>query len=440
MALTYAEALAALDAALTFGIHPALDGIRALTERLGRPQDALACIQVTGTNGKTSTTRMVAALLASHGHRVGCYTSPHLQSYTERIEIDGRPVSEEDFALAIGTAVHAARDTAALADSRTEFELLTAAAMWLFRERACDWAVLEVGMGGRWDATSVVAPAVAVITGVGLDHTERLGSTVEEIAADKAHIIKPAASVVLGPGTACVADVFLARAEGFRLHPWFVAPEGAPSAVVEARTVRYSVGARAPWPDRTTRMHVDGAHGAYDIEMEAPSYQAPNAATAIAAVEASLGRGLDPIRVTAAFAGLRIPGRFELIGEHPPVVLDGAHNPQAARVMATAVAEAWPRPGDRPLVLLGMLADKDARGVVSALAPHVAGFVCTAPDSPRAMPAEDLAAVVADVTGVPCGTVPLSCVDAAWVSENATSGLLVTGSLYTVGRVRTTLR
>ena len=218
---------------------------------MGRPQDAFASVQVTGTNGKSSTTRLVAALLAAEGLTTAAYTSPHLESYTERIELGGAPVSEGDFALAIAAPAVGRRRAPGRGRARsfTEFELLTAAALWLMRERGVDVACLEVGMGGRWDATSVVDPSVAVITGVGLDHTERLGSTVEAIAADKSQIIKPGASVVLGPGTAAVAGIFLERAAGLGLHPRFVAQHDAASPVDEALTVRYSVR-RAPRPTR----------------------------------------------------------------------------------------------------------------------------------------------------------------------------------------------
>lgn len=430
MALTYAEAIAALEGALTFGVHPSLDGIRALTDEMGRPQDAVRCVQVTGTNGKTSVTRMIAALLHAHGSRTLTYTSPHLESYTERIEIDGVPVDEDTFAAALEAALLTAN---AVDGELTEFELLTAAALWLARERGCRWAVLEVGMGGRWDATSVVTPAVAVVTGVALDHTDRLGETVDAIAFDKAHIIKPGSVAVLGPGVEPVRDVFLERALGV----------GAP--VVEVR----ASGAGAPaWtyhidelplgPGGTTVLTAHGPVGSFGhLEVRSPSYQAPNVATAVAATVAALDGPLDPRTARDALARMRFPGRFELVATDPPVVLDGAHNPQAASVLADAIVEAWPDPASRPLALIGILSDKDAEGIVRALAPHVGGFACTAPDSPRAMPADDLAALIEPVTGAACPVVPIDEVTPGWIgAEVPPAGLVVTGSLYTVGRVR----
>jgi dihydrofolate synthase/folylpolyglutamate synthase len=295
--LSYAEAVAVLERALKFGISPALDGIRALADALGRPQDAYAVVQVTGTNGKSSVTRLTAALLAAEGLEAGAYTSPHLESYTERVELGGRSCSEEDFASALSAATAAAVSLGRGPDAFTEFELLTAAALWLLRERRVDVACLEVGMGGRWDATSVTEPAVAVITGVGLDHTERLGSTLPAIASDKSHIIKPGASVVLGPGTLPVADIFLRRAEGFGLHPRFVAGAGSDTAVSEDRTIRFIVRERPGRPGGRTVLDVVGVHASYDgLALTAPSYQAQNVATAIAAAECALGRALNASR------------------------------------------------------------------------------------------------------------------------------------------------
>ena len=436
--LSYAEAVAALEDALTFGINPSLRGIRALTDALGRPQDAFAVVQVTGTNGKSSVTRTIATLLAAEGLSTGAYTSPHLESYTERIELGGAPCSESDFASALSAALDAAAAVGSDAAAFTEFELLTAAALWLLRERGVDVACLEVGMGGRWDATSVADPAVAVITGVGLDHTERLGSTIEAIAADKSHIIKAGASVVLGPGTLPVAGVFLARTESLGLHPRFVAPRDGVTPVPESLTVRFDVTARPDRPGGRTTLGVAGVHATYDgLELVAPSYQAANGATALAAAECALGRALRADAARSALAAITFPGRFELVAECPPVVLDGAHNPQAAEVLAGAIAEAWPDPTARPLALIGVLRDKDADGIVRALAPHVSGFMCTAPDSPRALGAEALAMVAEGVCEVPLrveGDLERALELAR--AEAGSVGVVVTGSFYTVGQVR----
>lgn len=440
--MDFPGSIAALEGALTFGINPSLDGIRALTDALGRPQDAFASVQVTGTNGKSSVTRLTAALLAAEGVTSAAYTSPHLESYTERIELGGAPCSEVDFALAVSAALDAASRIGGGADAFTEFELLTAAALWLMRERGVDVACLEVGMGGRWDATSVVDPAVAVITGVGLDHTERLGSTVDAIAHDKAHIIKPGSSVVLGPGTLGVAAHFLERADGFDLHPRFVTEGDGETVVAEELTVRYVVSERPSAPGGALKLDVRGVHAAYGgISLRVPSFQAPNVATAIAAAECALGRALGPARARHALAGMAFPGRFELVAADPPVVLDGAHNPQAAAVLAASVAEVWPDGRRRPWCVLGVLADKDAAGIVAAIDPAVDRIVVTETDSPRARGAGDLAAVVEGVTGAWPEIRPDLADAIAHAREHAgAAGVLVTGSLYTVGRARALLR
>lgn len=447
--MEYADAVAALEGAVRFGIHPSLAGVRALTDALGRPQDAFASVQVTGTNGKSSVTRLTAALLAEEGLVTGTYTSPHLERYTERIEIAGEPCSEADFALAVAAALDAESRVREGGDAEagerpafTEFELLTAGALWLMREREVDVACLEVGMGGRWDATSVVEPAVAVITGVGLDHTERLGSTVDAIAHDKAHIIKPGASVVLGPGTLGTASHFLERSAAFGLHPRFVADADGESAVAEDLTVRFSVRARPDAPGGRLELDVRGIHGVYPgLVVRAPSYQAANVATAIAAAECALGRALSLERVAGALAAMTFPGRFELVATAPAVVLDGAHNPQAAGVLADAVLEAWPDPFARPWCVLGVLSDKDAAGIVEALEPVVDRFVATSPDTARALPAADLAAIVLRATGVSPEVRPRVADALAYARAHAgEAGVLVTGSLYTAGEARGLVR
>lgn len=436
--MDYPAAIRELEAALKFGIDPSLDGIRALTDAMGRPQDAFACVQTTGTNGKSSTTRLVAALLAAEGLATAAYTSPHLESYTERIELGGASVGEDDFALAITAAVEAARVAGGGARPFTEFELLTAAALWLMRERSVDIACLEVGMGGRWDSTSVVEPSVAVITGVGLDHTERLGLTVEAIAADKAQIIKPGASVVLGPGTADVAAIFLKRCAELGLHPRFVASDDDASPVEEALTVRYVIRSRPDRPGGMLALDVHGIHEEYaGLELSAPAYQAPNVATAIAAAECALGRALDPDHARRALAAMTFPGRFELLAADPPLVIDGAHNPQAAGVLAGAILDAWPDERMRPICVLGVLSDKDAEGIALALAPFVDSFVVTEPASPRARAAGDLAGIVEYATGSWPEIRPDLADALAHAREHAgAQGVIVTGSLYTAGQAR----
>lgn len=409
-AMTYDEALYALRESLAFGIEPSLEGVRVLVDALGRPQDRFRTVQVAGTNGKTSTARLTAAILHEHGLHVGLYTSPHLVAYTERIEIDGKPISEEGFGAVVGDAVEAgrclgerARAGETLPDGRplpqvlTEFELLTAAALRAFDLAHVDCAVLEVGLGGRWDATSIVEPTVATITGIGLDHMHILGDTVEEIAGEKAAIIKRGSIPILGPGTAETTQVFMDRVASVDAKPYAVRPVGEVSPVAEKRTIRFSGATR----EGTLVEDVWGIHAAYPgLSMHAPSYQEPNIATAVATAEALLGRALDLDATRRGIDGLMVPGRFEMLSRDPLLIIDAAHNPESATALASAIRERFSREcPEGPTLLLGVLSDKDARGIVRALAPAVGRIVVSASDSPRRLAPERLADIVEEETG-----------------------------------------
>ncbi|MHB9004144.1 MAG: bifunctional folylpolyglutamate synthase/dihydrofolate synthase [Coriobacteriia bacterium] len=433
--MTYESAVARLESALTFGIHPSLDGIQAIADRMGRPQDAFSSVQITGTNGKTSVTRLTAALLSAHGLRAGSYTSPHLQEYRERIQIDGAMVSGADFAHAI-TAAFSAADRAGI--GATEFELLTAGALHAFRAASVDFAVLEVGMGGRWDATSVVTPAVAVITGVSLDHIAHLGETVQEIAADKAHIIKQGSAVVLGPGTEGLEAIFLARS-ALTGTPTRAVREGeSPSPLPEENTVRFQVLEAAHEPGGKTFLQVWSSLSDYgEAGIAAPAYQAANVATAIAAAESALDGALRPDAIRRALDVVRFPARFEVFAGDPLVVVDGSHNPEAARVLAQAIRESFGE--TRPRVLLGVLADKDVRGIVEALKSIAAGFAVTAPDSQRALTTPDLAELVHDISGQNAICYDDVAQAVAALTAPGEGPLVITGSLTTAGQARSIL-
>jgi dihydrofolate synthase/folylpolyglutamate synthase len=443
----YDEALTALQRALQFGMNPSLAGITALADQMGRPQDSFAAVQITGTNGKTSTTHLTAALLRAEGLRVGLYTSPHLVRYNERIEIGGEAVSDAEFAAAIGTvleAAHAVRPDEPLGTPAgfTEFELLTAAGLWLFHERDVEIAVLEVGLGGRWDATSVVSPSVSVITGVGLDHTAVLGDTLDAIATEKAAIIRPRGIAVLGPGTDGLDAIFLRRAEEVGARVWAVREDLGFSPVAEEATTRFRVVERSGSAGGFTTVEVDGAHGRYEaLTIRGPAYQAGNVATAVTATEAAIGRPLCSDSARAALSRLAIPGRFEVFktprpdGGEATVVLDGAHNPQAAAVLAGAVREAFGC--EKPSFVLGVLADKNAEGIVEALAQVIGRIVCTTPDSPRALAAQRLAEICRGHELVTCVVDdPVVALGAALAESEL---VVVTGSLYLVGAIRAQL-
>ncbi|MCD8200047.1 MAG: bifunctional folylpolyglutamate synthase/dihydrofolate synthase [Coriobacteriaceae bacterium] len=401
--MEYAQACRRLRDALTFGIDPSLEPIRALCRQLDDPQHRYDCIQIAGTNGKSSTARFAAALLRSQGLRVGLYTSPELIRYPERMEIDGEVVGDAAFADAVDAAC-AAAEAAGIAEP-TEFELLTAAALWLFAREQVDVAVLEVGLGGRWDATSVVDPAVCAITSVAFDHTAVLGDTLEEIAAEKAAVITPGTTVVLAPDLAA-KQVFCER----------IGAVGARCVDLDADTEGSGYLARA-------RMIAEAHPGL-------ARYQIPNVATALATAEAYLSRPIADAAAVDAVGGLRLPGRFEILREDPLLVIDSAHNPASAAVLAAETRRLCGE--DVPVLLLGVLADKDARGIVEALADTFESIVVCTPPSDRALSAEDLATIVSEV----CGRSPRIVPDIAEALDLlGDTALLASGSITVAGEV-----
>ena len=394
--MNYSEAMATLESALKFGIDPSLEPVRAMCAALGNPQDTFEVIQVAGTNGKTSVTRMTAALVAGQGKYVGLYTSPELVRYPERMEIDGAVVSDQQFADAIEAAAAAA---ATCGLEATEFELLTAGALWLFAREGGEVAVLECGLGGRWDATSVCSPKVAVITGIGLDHTHILGDTLEAIAGEKAAIIKPGCVAVLAPELPA-REVFDAQ----------IADSGVECEEIDPLMGQLLASAVA---------HM-------------PSYQQQNAAVAFQAAKALMG----PISLEEAgeaLQALQIPGRFETLRKEPLLLIDAAHNPQSAQVLAAEVEKRFPDRSGRPTLLIGVLADKDVHGVVEALAPLFDRIVCTASVSPRAISAWDLAEIVEKVAGVKPQVI--ASIPAAIEALSGTD-VIAAGSITVAGQVK----
>ncbi|MCK9903536.1 Mur ligase family protein [Frankia sp. Cpl3] len=416
---------------------PDLERMRDLVDLLGHPEQSFPSIHITGTNGKTSTARMIDALLRAFGLRPGRYTSPHLETVTERISINGVPASPEVFARAYDDVIPYAE----LIDTRhpervTFFELLTAMAFAAFADAPVDVGVIEVGMGGTWDATNVVDAGVSVITPVSLDHPE-LGSAVEAVAAEKAGIIRPDALVVLAQQALPAAEVLLRRAAEVGAT---VAREGLEFGVVGRRA---AVGGQM-----LTLRALGGTYEEVFLPLHGV-HQAHNAAVALAAVEAFLGGGqsqLDADAVLAGFAQADSPGRLEVVRRSPTIVLDGAHNVAGAQALAAAVGEAF---GFDTLVgVVGMLSDKDAEGILAALEPVLSSIVITQSSSPRAMGADDLAAVAVDVFDPDRVEVAPRLDDALEAAvrlaeeegELGGTGVLVTGSLVTVGEARHLLR
>ncbi|HEX3823887.1 MAG TPA: folylpolyglutamate synthase/dihydrofolate synthase family protein [Mycobacteriales bacterium] len=416
---------------------PDLDRIADLLHLLGDPQLAFPSIHITGTNGKTSTARMVDALLRELGLRTGRYTSPHLESVTERITIDTVALDPERFAAVYDEVAPLAE----LVDGRhaervTFFELLTAMGFAAFADAPVDAAVVEVGLGGRWDATNVINAPVAVLMPISLDHVGILGPTIEAIAAEKSGLIHADATVVCAIQPDSAVPVIVERAA---LVGASIVAEGVNFGV---RTRAVAVGGQ--------QLELQGLAGVYD-EVFLPLYgqhQASNAACALAAVEAFVGAAdrepLDIDVVRAAFAGVRSPGRLEVVRRSPTVLIDGAHNPAGAAALAAALEDAFTF--DRLVAVVAMLDDKDAAGVLAELEAAVDTIVVTTNGSPRAMSAMALAEVARDVFGpdrVEVAERLDDAIDLAVASAEADTGaaiggagVIVTGSIVTVGEAR----
>lgn len=371
--MTGAEALAWLQSGDWRTRRPGLERICALLHALGDPQRGQKYIHVAGTNGKGSVCACLAAVLQAAGYKVGLFTSPHLERLQERIRINGAEIPCAALSALAGELRTAAE---AMAEPPTEFELLTALALTYFRRRRCDIAVLEVGLGGQWDATNAIdVPEAAVLTAMSFDHTAILGSTMEEIAAAKAGIIKPGGSVVSLGGCPAADAVFRAacRRQSAELIETDLSRLGPVTAELSGCTFTLR-------PYGEVRLPLAGI------------YQPQNAALAVTALELLRRKGWDIPReaVLKGLAAVRWPGRFELLRRNPIFLLDGAHNPQGTAAAAESLRRCLP--GRQVVFLLGVMADKDVSAMLKPLFPLAAAFVTVAPASPRAMSAADLAA------------------------------------------------
>jgi dihydrofolate synthase / folylpolyglutamate synthase len=411
---------------------PRLDATRRAAELLGDPQAAYPVIHITGTNGKTSTSRMIESILRAHGLRTGMLTSPHLERVNERIVIDGEPISNAAFVanwqdirpfLDITDAELELSDQ----DPLSFFEALTLLAFAAFADAPVDVVVLEVGMGGEWDSTNVADGQVAVFTPIALDHTARLGKTVAEIARTKSGIIKPASAVVSAAQTP-EALAELERAVELTESTFAVAGTN-----FELVSDIVAVGGQV--------ITVRGLAGTYE-DLFLPlfgDHQATNAALAIAAVESFIGGGTLPLNQDVLAEGLATatsPGRLQIIGNEPTVVVDAAHNPHGAAALAVALTEYFTF--DSITAVVGILGDKDAAGILRELEPTVDQFIITQSSSDRAVNADDLATIAVSIVGAERVTVETS-VEAALelarerASATVKGAALVTGSITLVG-------
>jgi dihydrofolate synthase/folylpolyglutamate synthase len=418
-------------------VAPSLGRIRALTELLGDPQRTYPVIHLTGTNGKGSTAAMIESLLRADGLRTGRFTSPHVMSVTERITINGEPITDERF----DELWREIEPYVALVDQReidgvrmTFFEIITAMAYATFADAPVDVAVVEVGLGGAWDATNVADADVAVVTPIDLDHTHLLGHTIAEITREKAGIIKPGAHAILAGQSIEAAEILLARCAEVGALPQ---REGVDFGVIDRKLavsgqlIRLS-GADGPVDDIFLPLY--GAH------------QAANAGQALAAVEAFLGlKALNPDVIREGFAQVHFPGRLELVRRSPAVVLDAAHNPHGARAAAAAITEAF---AFAPLIgVIAVMGDKDARGILEVFEEIMNQVVITqVASTSRGTPAEALGDLAKEVFGSSRVSVVPRLDDAieqavalAEADVVGSPGVLITGSVVAIGEARTLL-
>jgi dihydrofolate synthase/folylpolyglutamate synthase len=451
----YAAQLREVEAVITarWGegrMNPTRERIHGLLDLMGSPQRSFRSIHLTGTNGKTTTARMIDELLRAFGLRTGRFTSPHLTNITERIVLDGEPISALTF-------VEGYREIAPLIDLVDEqfgpqnmvgegginlsfFEVMVALAYSIFADAPVDVAVVEVGLGGEWDATNELDGDVAVVTPIDLDHTEYLGTTVEAIATEKSGIIKPGATAILAAQPAAAAAALLRRAVEVEAT---VAREGLEFGVLERGL---AIGGQV--------LTIQGLGGVYD-QLFLPLYgahMAENAACALAAVEVLLGAGsatggLDLDTVRDAFARMSSPGRLEAVRSSPTILVDAAHNPHGMAASVATLDESFDF--RRLVAVVATLRDKDVRGMLETLEPAVNSIVVSQNSSPRAMYVDDLAALAVDVFGTDRVTVEGRLDDAIDAAVRLVEdpddeivvgvGVLITGSVVTAGEARVLL-
>ncbi len=384
-----------------FGMRFGLDRMRRLMTALAHPQLQFESVHVVGTNGKSSTVRMIAAILSRHGLRTGAYLSPHLVSFGERIRIDDQDLDPVAFAAAAQRAARAAElvDRSLAGDDRvTQFEALTAAAYSELARRGVEVAVIEAGLGGRYDATNVIPSEVQVLTSVGLEHTRWLGPTIADIAEEKLDVVRSGGTLVLGSG----------------LHP---------DAERVAEAVARERGARIVRADRDPGVTV-GAPGAF---------QRRNFALAKAAAAAYLGQ-LDDVAVAAAAAEVRIPGRLQVVAEEPLTLLDGAHNPDGIAALAESLDESLLAGRERLIAVVSILDDKDAAGMLATLMTRCDALVFTSSQNPRALPPPTLQSLARQLHGPPAEAVrnPNAALRRARELAGPGGVVLATGSIYLV--------
>lgn len=401
---------------------PTLQPIVDTLAMLADPQHDFSTIHITGTNGKGTTTTLTSALLSATGLRVGAFTSPDLHAVNERIAVNSEPIDDEEFI----TLLQRLADVESVSGiALTRFELLTAAAFLHFSDEGVDVAVIEVGMGGTWDSTNVIDSVVSVLTNVDLDHTAVLGTTIAAIASDKVGIFRADAIAIVATTNAIVVEIAQRRANELGADLWLLGDTFA----LELNELAFG--------GRAITLRTPFAHYAEILVSLHGIHQGVNAATAIVAAEAFLGRALGEETVTSTLAKARMPGRMELVSRKPMIVVDGAHNPAGVKALVATLDGAFHVAGERRCVL-GMLSGRDIDDMVEPLVTlGFTEFHCCAPHSPRAVPASEVANAVRRHGGVayehPSGTAALAHARERSTDEDL---IVVAGSLYLVAEVR----
>ena len=415
--MTGQEAIEVIQREAWTGRKPGLSRTRELLGMLGDPQDQLRYVHITGTNGKGSTAAMTASILAAAGLKTGLFTSPHLWRFHERFQVNGRPIPDETLGRIGERVLEAGRK---MADPATEFELMTAVGLLYFLESACDIVVLEVGLGGRLDSTNIIpAPEIAVITNIGLEHTQELGNTLAAIAGEKSGIIKPGCHTVLYHQTREVEAVV---GEACRRA-------GSPLTLTDPDSLKVLSSGREG------QRFIYRSKGPFRISLLG-EYQLYNAATALDVVWDLTGRGweIPEQAVLEGLAGASWPGRMELARRDPDLLLDGSHNPQCMGALRRSLEKLYP--GQKIVFLTGVLADKDYPAMMEELLPLAKAFVTVTPDSPRALLAQDLARYLcrAGADARPGGDLEQGLELARTLAGKGP--VCLCGSLYMIGQVR----
>lgn len=423
--MNYVESLEYLDSLGKFGIQLGMERIEGLLKELGNPEKAIKTVHVTGTNGKGSVASMITNILLAANLKVGKFTSPHLVRYNERIELNGKDISDEDFATAL-SAVKVAADSIVqkgVCDQPTQFEILTAAAFLYFKLQNVDYAVIEVGMGGLWDSTNVITPVVSVITNVALDHCDRLGTSIERIAMQKAGIIKEKVPVVAAvEGNEAVGPIVTFAM--FREAPVYLYGKAFWGTEVESSM-----------SGQKFTLHA-GDFYASDYEIKLPGeHQIKNTSLAIVAAKlvSKQDDRINELALHLGVANTKWAGRLERIAMQPDVILDGAHNPNGAEALRKALDKYYP--GQRVHYVLGMMGDKDMESVLKILVkPADVVYAVRADEGARAAEASAIAALVGEQA------VPMASLSEAYhkaVAEAGEQGVVVVcGSLYLVGEFK----